>query len=273
MGQIQRSGQQVTGEHQRSQPQVVLRENFPFLVGTVAEQPQLAIMSLSKNNKAGTLVVPTRTVSVPTCTIRAPTLTSCVPTCTVQVPTAKSSVPTCNKSIPTSVKMVEASVHSSINKRNIPPPSYKMPRTLLNRPSLLFFLLLFIVSPTFGHNKIVCDCSKAQLRCYINMTRFTACEAPAFDMGETTAITYTVFENKPTVLKFAGYACKQWVLGEKVTTFWTGSTDHQSYRYDHTLSAAECWKMVQTSVCNNNQMTKTGNAWHFSKNPDVTPQF
>lgn len=118
-----------------------------------------------------------------------------------------------------------------------------------------------------------CDCRKPQMLGTINLTRFNRCSYVPKKVTHDGLVAYEIFQLRKQSNKISGYACRQRNVGQKVREFWTGSTDHQSFENAINLGSADCWRMIQTSLCGMNPMSRQGNIWKFEASPNVNPQW
>jgi hypothetical protein len=107
-----------------------------------------------------------------------------------------------------------------------------------------------------------CDCSQPQYIGTVNVSRFSSCHMPPTDIYYRDII-YSLYEQKHSLQKFSGFACRQWKNIVRINSFWTGSSDTVFSELEVNLSAEACWSMVQSSMCASNRMLKEGISWHF----------
>lgn len=142
------------------------------------------------------------------------------------------------------------------------PKMTQLAHSLSIRKSPMVWLLMLTASTlttkTGGsaqaHEMTACYCCNQQFLGSVDFSSFGKGDAPARKVAHDGLVSYEILQHRPLFAKFAGYACRQKILGKSVDTFWTGNTYTQTYEYVAVPGAEDCRRTVQTSMCGNNHM-------------------
>jgi hypothetical protein len=132
--------------------------------------------------------------------------------------------------------------------------------------SKLFFIPLLAlanVNETLAFSKTACNCARPEVVGVIDMMRFANCNKTVIAGEITLPVYYKLYENRPAVKTFSGFACRMWKSGVKTETFWTGSTDTIFFEIPVAVSPTVRWNLIRTSYCGPNSSTQEGSSWRF----------
>ena len=80
-------------------------------------------------------------------------------------------------------------------------------------------------------------------------------------------IFYEIYRRGLVDQKFRGYACQAWMESVKTVGFWSFTFDTISSSRPVIQSPTDCWAMIRTGFCKENQLINERKFWHFQRVP------
>ena len=138
---------------------------------------------------------------------------------------------------------------------------------------LLVINLIFIIQHVLSVYKTVCDCSQPQTQGLLDLDEPPNCyEDKTYPSLEPhTLLPRTFYElmtrTRPDIY-WTAYSCSQWIETKTITgSFWVGSFDTVYTTTTKEVEPSECWKMVHSSKCGSNTMSRDGKHSSFTQKP------